>query len=78
MSELFTFAGNHPFLTWMLAWGIWPVCWTIQAVLTAPIKYPYYAYKRRLRSKDIQARGWPTAPLMDADGDIIHKPSKDK
>lgn len=76
MSDFYTFASNQPFLTWCLAWGIFPICAMIGRILTAPFRYPYLAYKRKLRSKDIQARGWPTAHLMDADGDIVH-PTKD-
>lgn len=72
MSEFYAFASENPFLTWFLAWAIFPVCSMIATILTAPFRFPYLAYKRRLRSGDIQSRGWPTAPLMDADGDIVH------
>ncbi|TCU34036.1 hypothetical protein EV129_11319 [Rhizobium azibense] len=78
MEALFQFAGNHPFLTWFIAWGIWPVCWTVHAVLTTPFRCAYGAYKRKLRSRDIQAHGWRTARLMDADGDIVHPPKEEK
>lgn len=73
MADLFTFMGNHPFLTWCIAWAIWPICWTIQA----PFSLAFRAYNRALRSRNIAARGWPTAPLMDADGDIVHPPKAD-
>ena len=76
MSDFFRFAGEHPFLTFCLAWGVWPVCHMLQAILTAPFRYPYLAYKRHLRSQDIRAHGWPSAPFMDADGDIIHPPKE--
>lgn len=71
MDDLLTFMGAHPFLTWCLAWGIWPIC----GVLTAPFRYAFLAYNRRLRSANIRAHGWPTNPLMDADGDIVHPPA---
>ncbi|HEX5933761.1 MAG TPA: hypothetical protein VFY63_06320 [Pseudorhizobium sp.] len=77
MNNLLQFAGEHPFLTWCLAWSIWPVCSMVGKILSAPFFYPYLAYKRHLRSADIRARGWPTAPLMDADGDIVHPPKDD-
>lgn len=78
MADLLKFAGEHWFLTWCLAWGIWPICWTATSVLSAPFRYPYLAYNRRLRSLNIRARGWPTAPLMDADGDIVHPPKDER
>jgi hypothetical protein len=31
-------------------------------------------FNRWLRSRNIARHGWPTNPLMDADGDIIHPP----
>lgn len=35
-------------------------------------------WNRWLRHRNIMARGWPTAHLMDADGDIVHpKPRAD-
>ncbi len=36
----------------------------------------YYLLARLMRCIQISLRGWPTAPLMDADGDIVH-PKKD-
>jgi hypothetical protein len=68
MTEFYAFASNSPYLTFFL---FWIVGWTV----TTPIAYICRAYNRRLRSKNIAARGWPTNPLMDADGDIVH--SKD-
>lgn len=77
MEAFFEFAGEHPFTAWLMAWGLWPLCWMGQSVLTTPFRMAYGAYKRRLRSKDIQSHGWPTARLMDADGDIVHPPIKE-
>lgn len=77
MSDFFTFAGNHPILTWFLAWGIWPVCWMLAQVCTAPFAYPFKAWNRTLRSRNIRSHGWPTNPLMDADGDIVHPPKSE-
>lgn len=76
MADFFTFAGAHPVVTFFLAWGIWPICWTVQAVLMAPFSFAFKAYNRRLRSINIRTHGWPTNPLMDADGDIVHPPVK--
>lgn len=70
MADLFSFMAQHPFLTWCLAWGVWPIC----QALTAPFRYAFLAYSRRLRSLNIRAHGWPANPLMDADGDVIHPP----
>lgn len=74
MSDFFNFAENHPFLTWFLAWGIWPICWMLQKVLVAPFAYSFRAWNRTLRSRNVVAHGWPKNPLMDADGDIVHPP----
>lgn len=73
----FEFMLANPWLTWALAWGLWPICWAISSILTTPFNVAFKAYNRRLRSKNILARGWPTAQLMDADGDIIHPPVKE-
>ena len=73
MTEFYEFASNHPLLTWCLAWAIFPIC----SVFRAPFKYAFLAYNRRRRSLNIIARGWPTAHLMDADGDIVH-PTKEQ
>lgn len=78
MDAFFNFASNHPFTAWCMAWGLWPICWMIReisiSVLTAPFRYGYHAYIRRLRSRNIRLHGWPTARHMDADGDIVHPP----
>lgn len=78
MSELLSFMGENPWLTWALAWCVWPIGWTISAVLTAPFSYSLKAYNRHLRAKNIAAHGWPTNPLMDADGDIVHPPESEE
>lgn len=77
MADILRFAGEHPFLAWCLAWAIWPVCSMLATVLSSPFRYPYLAYNRRLPSQNIRAQGWPTAPLMDADGDIVHPPKEE-
>ncbi len=76
MQDFYQFAGDHPLLTWFLAWGLWPICWAISEILTSPFSYAYKAYARRLRSANIRERGWPQNRFMDADGDIVH-PEKD-
>lgn len=71
MAEVLTVLYSNPFLTWLLAWGLWPVCWMLTNVLTAPFAYAFRAYNRKKRSANISSQGWPTNPNMDADGDII-------
>lgn len=78
MTEVLSFMADHPVLSWFLAWGLWPVCWATSAILTTPFNAALRAYGRYLRAKNIRARGWPTAPLMDADGDIVHPPQPEK
>lgn len=58
---LIQFASNHPFLFFLM------ICATYYT-----LKTPFYAWNRYLRSKNIRERGWPSNPLMDADGDIVH------
>lgn len=72
MSEFFAFAGDHPFLTFFLAWMIYPIC----SAISSPFRYAYLAYGRKVRGRSIAAHGWPKNPLMDADGDIVH-PKRD-
>ena len=36
------------------------------------LRLPFWAWNRLLRSRSIASHGWPTNPLMDADGDIVH------
>ena len=61
MTEFYTFAGEHPWLTFFLA------CIGASVVI-APFRFLWSAWNRYLRSKNIAARGWPPAHL-DADGD---------
>jgi hypothetical protein len=72
--EILSFMGANPWLTWGLAWGIWPVSWAVSAVLTTPFNLAFKAYNRSLRARNIALHGWPSNPLMDADGDIVHPP----
>ena len=60
------FVGSHPFLSFLL------ICAAYYAW-----KYPWHVLKRAIRSRDIQKHGWPTAPNMDADGDLVF-PDKDE
>jgi hypothetical protein len=69
VSDFWTFASNNP-LTALL------IVWIVMYAATRPFKYAMRAYIRRLRSRDIQAHGWPRIP-MDADGDIVY-PDKDE
>lgn len=73
MSEILAFAGEHPVLAWCFAWAVWPIC----GIFTAPFKYAFRAYNRKIRGGNIRAHGWPTNPLMDADGDIVHPKEQD-
>jgi hypothetical protein len=63
----------------MSAWWLWAnEHWFIAAILMyglmeLVLRLPY----RMLRTINIICRGWPTQPLMDADGDIVH-PEKDE
>jgi hypothetical protein len=56
MSEILTFAGEHPILSVVLWW--------------IPFQTALLAFSRFLRSRNIKANGWPTAPI-DADGDVV-------
>lgn len=76
MDSFYNFAAAHPFLTWFLAWGIWPVCWAAVAIWSAPFSYAFKAYNRHLRARNIWMYGWPNRHLMDADGNIVHPPTK--
>jgi len=64
------FASESPWLTFFM---FWILCWTV----TVPFKLMWFAWNRYLRSKNIQAHGYPTNPLMDADGDIVLPKDKD-
>ena len=60
MTEFYQFANQHPFLAF---------CVICAAYYT--IKLPFQFSLYYLRSRNIRAHGWPSAP-MDADGDIVH------
>lgn len=75
MKDVLEFMGEHPVLTWFLAWGLWPICTAIATMVATPFRYAFLAYNRRLRHLNIRAHGWPTSPLMDADGDVVHPPA---
>ena len=53
MSEFYSFAGEHPWLVFGLAFLL--------------IHYPFKFYNRWMRHKNIAASGWPPAHV-DADG----------
>lgn len=77
-AEIVQILYSNPFLTWCLAWLVWPITWMITAILTTPFNMAFKAYNRKKRAENIRAHGYPTTPLMDADGDIIHPPVKEK
>ena len=55
------FWGRHP---WIAFW----MTLITGYIVTAPFRYAFRAWNRHLRSKNIQARGWPPKHC-DADGD---------
>ncbi len=57
-------AHEHWFLTFVLAYCALTV---VSSIIT-----------RIYRVIMVLARGWPTHPLMDADGDIVHPERKDE
>lgn len=57
------------FLQWCSLW-LW---WTPVIMFNSVIKI----INRFIRSSNIKAVGWPTNPLMDADGDIVHPKKED-
>jgi hypothetical protein len=65
MTEFFEFAKASPFLALCI------IIATYYAI-KAPFVAVQFIWNRYMRSKNIAARGWPTAPNMDADGDIVH------
>lgn len=75
MSEFLAFASEHPFTAWLLSWIVIPIGLTVVKVIGIPFYLASASYNRHLRSLNIRARGWPTNPLMDADGDIVHPPA---
>ncbi len=58
MTELLSFADDHPFLVFFLALLF--------------LSFTYCVVVRLYRVVMVSIRGWPTAPNMDADGDIVH------
>lgn len=64
MAEFYQFAGEHPFLTFCLAW----------LLLTAFVEMPLKVVNRWIRHRNIIVAGWPPAHL-DADGDWKPKES---
>jgi len=65
----FEFLGEtNAFIQWSALWLLWGVYFL--AV------WPFRLVNRFFRSRNIKNAGWPSNPLMDADGDINH-PSKD-
>jgi len=65
---ILAFASKHPILSFFV------ICSAYYAI-TAPFRFGLMAYNRRLRSANIRAQGWPTAPI-DADGDVVHPEAK--
>lgn len=63
--SIWDFMDKHWFVALVL------ICVT-GGTITAPARYAFLAWNRHCRSKNIALRGWPTNPLMDADGDIVH------
>lgn len=49
---------NYPYLTFV--------------IVLCSIHLPFNLVKGFCRMVMVLARGWPTQPLMDADGDIVH------
>ena len=46
-------------------------------IVASSIHLPFSVITRIYRVIMVCARGWPTAPLMDADGDIVHPESNE-
>ena len=68
MDSFWIFADHHPFWAWCMAWGLW----IIPSIVAIPFNFAFRVINRRMRARNIAARGCPTNPLMDADGDIVH------
>jgi len=66
---MWEFAKENPFLFFLI---FWIAAWAV----TRPFWWAFKAYNRSLRSKNIAAQGWPTAPI-DADGDVVY-PKKEE
>jgi hypothetical protein len=63
------FAKANPGYTFLI---VWVLAWAA----TRPFWYAWVAYNRTLRSRNIVAHGWPTAPV-DADGDVVYPKNDD-
>lgn len=70
MTGLFAFMGEHPILTVLWMPVVCVALWCATSVARAPFEFAFRAFNRRLRSKNIIARGWPPTHL-DADGDVV-------
>lgn len=66
---MWEFAKANPGYAFLI---VWVVCWAF----TKPFAYAFRAYNRTLRSRNIVAHGWPTAPV-DADGDVVYPEKND-
>lgn len=66
MSDVLTFMGDHPILTFALA-----CCAT--GLVKAPFTMIFRMWNRWLRHRDIKAHGWPP-PHLNADGDWKPEP----
>lgn len=79
--NMWSWAHSHPwlftFLAWSALWLGWGLPFVVNVIGNVMI-YPFRLWRRAIRSRDIQAQGWPPHPLMDADGDIIHPPKEEK
>lgn len=64
------FANEHWFLAFLV------IC-SVYYLLKYMMVIPFRIINRFFRSRNIKHHGWPTNPLMDADGDIIHPKSED-
>jgi hypothetical protein len=63
------FANNNPFSAFCIALcAAYAVTWFPYSVVLI--------FRRYYRHKMVIAHGWPTAKLMDADGDIVHPKCK--
>lgn len=71
MAEMFIFADKNPVTAFFIALiAAYVITW-----------FPYSIYLmvcRYFRYRMVREHGWPTAPLMDADGDIVHPRQEDK
>ena len=65
MKDFYQFAGEHPFLTFLLA-----------LLIVEAFVYPFKILNRYFRSRNIKNAGWPPSHL-DADGDVIKKEERE-